>query len=228
MTATITVLIPVLNRPHRVKPLLESLLASAKFISLDALFLVSPGDDAEIDAIDAFGVVPWECVPWEAGPSDYARKINHGFAETSSEFVLLGADDLIFHHGWAERALACHMETKACVVGTNDGGANRSTATGEHSTHTLVHRDYGGCGVIDEPDVWQLLCEKYDHSFSDTEFVATAKARETWAHAPDCIVEHVHPMTKRVETDSTYLKGQAHFAEDRALFQSRRPLWETL
>lgn len=233
----ITVLIPVLNRPQRVAPLLDSIEASGRFVRLLPLFLVSPDDDAELAAVDreretrrrwADGE-PVEAlerivVDWPPGPGDYSRKINRGAAWASSEFVFLAADDLRFHPGWAERALACHLETHACVVGTNDGG-NRQVQQGHHSTHTLVHRDYLDCGTADEPDSRKLLHEGYSHNFCDSEFVATAKARETWAHATDSLVEHEHPFWGKSARDATYDRGQAGYKADQALFNKRRRLW---
>lgn len=230
--ATVTVLVPVLNRPKRVSPLVDSLISSARFISLDLLFLCSPGDDEQRAAIRRVqGAHGPTCrvnaleIDDPPGRGDYAKKINAGFRNTATEFIFMGADDLVFHPGWIERALACHMETKACVVGTNDNG-NRAVMQGEHSTHTLVHRDYGECGIIDNPDCGVPLYEGYDHNFVDTEFIQTAMARETWASAGDSIVEHLHPIWGKAENDETYKKGQLKFGTDRKLYESRRPLWE--
>lgn len=225
VTATIMVLIPVLGRPERVAPLVDSLSESATLTDVKPLFLVSPDDHEEQEAIRA-SRSPFYVVPWDASiGGDYSRKINLGFHVTSSPFVFLAADDLIFHPGWAERALACHLETRACVVGTVDGG-NRSTATGEASTHTLICRSYGECGTADEDG--KILHEGYDHNFCDTELVATARARRTFASASDCLVEHLHPIWGKAEFDDTYRKGLARFNEDREHFEGRRHLWESL
>lgn len=236
-TLTVAVLIPVLNRPERAKPLWESLRASARCVDLHAYFLISPGDDAELEAVRAALGPPAVFTPgsawlvdWEPGPGDYARKINYGadlaVKRAGAKFVFLGADDLVFHPGWIERALATHMETGACVVGTNDLG-NRTVMAGLHATHSLVHADYLDCGTIDEPDSGKLLHEGYDHNECDVEFVGTAIARQTWAMALDSIVEHAHPFWAKGEHDATYEKGQLHAEDDRLLRESRRRLWET-
>ena len=39
-------------------------------------------------------------VDWQAGPGDYAKKMNRGLELTSDPFLLLAADDLRFHPGW--------------------------------------------------------------------------------------------------------------------------------
>lgn len=226
---TVEVLIPVLDRPGRVQPLLTSL-AETSPRSVRPLFLISLGDAAEREAVELAvdprmgdrADVPHVQVPWPATRGDYARKMNYGIRETKADWVLLAADDLRFRPGWLEAALACHAATHACVVGTNDLGNERVTS-GRHSTHTLVHRHYLECGTIDEAGI--LLHEGYSHSFVDDELIGTAAYRETWAVAQDCHIEHLHPHWRKAPDDATYRKGQEHFEEDRALFARRQPLW---
>lgn len=214
------VLVPVLGRPHRVAPLTESLRSTA---NAALLFLCSPGDDEQIASCKA---VAWTCVvEWDAGPGDYARKMNHGFKlgiEHGYRWVFLAADDLRFHEGWFDAARACNELTQACVVGTNDMG-NATVMRGEHSTHSLVHASYAECGTIDDPA--KLLHEGYDHNYVDTEFIATAMHRETFAFAADSRVEHLHPFWHKGRLDVTYKKGQARMQEDSRLFESRKHLW---
>lgn len=159
----ISLLIPVLDRPHRVAPFLEQLEASLDptLPIVLPVFLCSQGDEAQIAAVHQAAVYP-KVVPWPQSRGDYAKKINYGLRETQTEWVFLGADDLAFQPGWLAAALACHERTGACVVGTNDLGNNRVTS-GEHSTHTLVHRDYLECGTADEPGL--ILHEGYWHNF---------------------------------------------------------------
>jgi hypothetical protein len=228
----ITVLVPVLARPHRVMPLVESFVGTCRYIEMGLLFLCSPHDHDQIivcnDAKIEYGIsrVTVKEVGWPVGPGDYARKINLG-AELArdSEFVFMAGDDLTFHPGWAERALATHLETGACVIGTNDLG-NASTQVGQHSTHTLVLRTYMDCGTADDPDGGKLLHEEYSHNFCDSEFIATARARGAYAHCADSYVEHHHPFWGTAPVDATYARGQAGFGQDRILYEKRRHLWE--
>lgn len=213
------VLVPVLDRPHRVRPIVDSLRETAR--RADPVFVCSPGDMEEIDAVLDAGAEPL-IADWEPGRGDYARKINLAWRHTDHDWVLLGADDLVFHQGWLEAALAVHARTGACVVGTNDLG-NRRVVSGRHSTHSLVHRDYGECGTADDPGL--LLHEGYWHNFVDDEFVQTALHRRTYAHAAAALVEHLHPHWRKADMDATYEKGQLHFDADRALFNTRARLW---
>lgn len=220
----VAVLIPVLRRPHRVAPLLESLFATAqRSEAFTPVFLCNPDDTEEIDAVIATGHDPL-IVDWPSGTKgDYALKMNLGFKATDHDWVFLGSDDLLFSFGWLSACLRQYARTKACVIGTNDLH-NQRVVNANHSTHTLVHRDYGECGTIDDPTV--LLHTGYWHNYVDDEFIGTARWRGTYAHASDALVEHLHPDWNNADWDDTYRLGKAHFTEDGGYFETRRPLWE--
>lgn len=205
----------MLRRPQRVASLLESLRATAP--AAKVLFVTDPDDDAERAAIAVAG----EEFMDHAGT--YPQKINAAFRATWEPFVFLAADDLRFHDGWAEAALA-RMSARVGVVGTNDLG-NRRVLAGKHSTHSLVSRDYAmHRGTLDQRDA--VLHEGYRHNFCDDELVGTARKRHAFAFAPDAIVEHLHPNWRpEVGRDDVYDLGQASFEEDRRLWRQRRRRW---
>jgi hypothetical protein len=211
---SVAILVPVLRRPHRVKPLLDSI-AAATPTPYRVLFLCDPNDAAELRAVRATDADFLDC------GGKYSAKINLGVRLTQEPLIFLGADDLEFHPGWLEAAAGRLTDTIG-VVGTNDLG-NRRVIAGEHATHSLVARWYAELGTIDRSD-W-LLHEGYDHNFVDNEFVETAKSRHAWAFARDSIVEHLHPLWGKGEPDEIYDKGMAHFRADRRHFVHRVPLW---
>lgn len=218
---TITVLVPVLSRPQNAQPLVTSLLIGSS-ARPRMIFLCSPGDEEEIKAC-LRTEMEVHVVDWENGPGDWAKKINRGVTLSTSEFFLLGADDLRFHPGWDDEALRVAEESGAGVIGTNDLG-NATVMRGLHSTHPLVRRSYiEEQGTIDEPG--KCLHEGYHHQWVDTELVETAKVRGQWAFAKDSRVEHLHPFWKKGRMDSTYEKALSTSQEDHAHFQSRRLLW---
>lgn len=220
---TVDVLIPVLGRPARAKPVYDSLVASVSEADADVrpLFLCSPGDDDEIATLVEQGL-PFKVVAWPPGPGDWARKINWALTITDGKWVFTGADDLYFHPGWLQACLAVHAQTEAKVIGTNDMG-NPSVISGLYATHLLVEREYALTAVADEPG--HLLCEKYDHNCPDTELVETARYRRTYAPARDAFVEHLHPAWRKGTDDATYRKGKLNHGDDRRLFMRRRHLW---
>ena len=215
----VVVLAPVLDRPHRARPLAESLGGEVRLV-----FLCSPGDEEEIAACRAVTTAQTVVVPFEREPGDYARKINYGISITDEEWVFQGADDLRFHDGWLEAALrtAERMNAAPGVIGTQDLG-NRLVKYGKHSTHSLVSRAYiEEMGTADGPG---LMHEGYHHNFVDTEMVETAGYRRRWAFAKNAVVEHLHPHWNKGEMDATYDLGLGEFRADQLRFFERRPLW---
>lgn len=209
------VLIPVLNRPHRAAPVVESIRATS---DADILFVLSPGDKAEAEAID--GLDSWSVpVPWEPGDGDYARKINFAFDITNHPLVFTGADDLEFEPGWLEAA----RKIRKGVVGTNDD-ANPLVKRGKHSTHSLVSRSY----ILEHGGTWHdgpgvVYHEGYKHQWVDSELVQAAMDRGEWAFARQSTVRHLHPMFhKATQMDDTYRKALGDAPHDKRLFTERQ------
>lgn len=221
MTAeAIVVLIPVLRRPWRARPVAEAFRA-ATTEPYRLLFICSPGDDAEINAVQQAGE-PFIVAPFTREPGDWARKINLGYRLTDEPLMLLGADDIQPRAGWAE-AVRHASAMSFGVIGTQDLG-NKAVIAGSHSTHPVVARWYADeLGTID--CAGQVVTEVYDHNYVDNELVETAQSRGAWAFASDAVVEHLHPSWRKAPVDPVYELGIAQWNLDRATFFERRPLW---
>jgi glycosyltransferase involved in cell wall biosynthesis len=211
--AELVIIVPVLRRPQNVRPLLASIRQTTP--GARVLFVCDPDDDAEQRAIEAEGA---EMLIVDG---NYAKKINRAVEETSEPLLFLGADDLRFHPGWLEAAKA-RLTEGIGVVGTNDMCSDRVMA-GEHSTHSLVTRDYAELGTIDDPT--RLLHEGYKHEFVDDEFVETAVRRNAFAHAADSLVEHLHPVAGKAAIDELYAKAFRRELRGRLTYMRRRRLW---
>lgn len=222
MTAGVVILVPVLARPHRVAPTIETVKATTPK-PYRLLFIATESDTEEIAALEAaradFVTIPRR--------GTYARKINLGASVSDEPLLFMAADDLLFHPGWLLAASRLLSDTVQ-VVGTNDMG-NRRTIRGEHSTHTLTTRAYinDPGGVIDGPP-GAVLHAGYPHSWVDDEFVGTAKARGVYAHAYDSRVEHLHYLWGKGDEDPTYALGARGHDAGRRLFRQRRRLWANL
>lgn len=214
----IAIVVPMLGRPHRVGPLLASIEQTAP--GAHVLFCLTPEDSRVIAAVKRAGR-PWITV--ERQPvGDYARKINAGYRRTSQPLIMTGADDLLFHPGWWQAAVA-ELGPGIGVVGTNDLGNPRVTR-GDHATHFLVTRDYiDRYGLIDQPGA--VFYEGYPHEWVDDELVATAKHRGVWAFAADSHVEHLHPNWGKGSIDQSYRAQPARIRQGRPLFERRSRLW---
>jgi hypothetical protein len=213
----VAILVPVLRRPHRVEPLLASIFEATA--DPHVLFVCDPNDRIEINTIlDHNKVRPDRSVDHGLFAGNYAEKIAAGVHNTDEPLVFTAADDLHFHPGWLEAAKAKLLDGVE-VVGVNDLIARGR----EHATHFLMTRDYAERPTADGgPGPFH---QGYFHWCVDDELIATAKARDAYAYAPDAHVEHLHPMAGKAEDDEVYEQGRARGRLDRRLFRRREPLW---
>lgn len=209
----LSILLPVLNRPHRVAPMLDTALAWTP--QAEVLFIADPGDFEEIAELEKQGA------SWITVDGGYAKKINEAIRRTSSPFVFTGADDLLFHPGWFEAAKA-EMTDKIGCVGTQDL-CNKRVLRGEHATHFLLARWYCELGTIDGQD--GPIFEGYKHEYLDDELVKTAKFRGAWAFANDSIVEHLHPDAGKAPMDDLYAARPKRMKQGARLHRERAHLW---
>lgn len=216
----LVILVPMLGRPHRVRPLLDTIEQTTP--AANVLFLLSSNDTTVRRRVSATGRPFRELSYRPVG--DYAMKINTGVAVTNEPLLFTGADDLRFWPGWFEAALAA-LTPGIGVVGTNDLGNPRVLA-GEHATHFLVTREYTQLGTIDRPGSGMLFHPEYPHEFVDDEFVGTAKRRGAWAMALDSHVEHLHPHWGKAQTDALYQQQPYRMRLGQAIYRRRRRLWE--
>lgn len=219
----IDVIVPCLGRPQNAAPLVASLAESGA--DAKVTFVCTGGDRKQIAACEGTGAEVL-VVGWAAGPGDFARKINWGYAHTDGDYLFMGADDIEFTAGWAEQALR-KMRGRIGVVATNDT-ANRQVMRGEFGTHCLISRAYieeRGGTADNEPGV--VLFEGYDHNFVDRELCDVARARGRYAFAAQAIVRHQHPLWKTARWDGTYRKALARFRDDQRLYAQRSVLWTT-
>lgn len=223
--AEVVIIIPMLARPHRVQPVVDSI-RKATTVDHTIMFVCTSTDQAVIEAVEAIDAVDpgvrFDILdPNERG--DYAKKINHAYQVTDEPFLFLGADDLLFYRGWFEAARKAMTRPGIGVVGTQDK-ANARVRRGLHATHSLVSREYVDAhGTIDEDG--KVLHEGYLHEFVDDEFVETAKARKAFAFEHRSVVEHLHPTVGKAQWDPLY-QAQAHrMRADRTVFHARRKLW---
>ena len=216
----VAVVVPVLNRPGNVGPLVESFQAHSDASEATVYFVCDEDDTAEIEAVEKAGAA-W--LPATRG-SSFAQKVNAGFEQTSEPWLFVCGDDVRFTDGWL-KAAEKHSRVFD-VIGTNDtaeeGKGNPRVAAGSHADHFFIRRGYvdehGGC-------LTGLVChEGYGHFYSDVETVELAKARRTFTPCLESVVEHLHPDMGLAPIDDTYVKGWSQRTEDEKEWRKRAPL----
>lgn len=213
----LVILVPMLGRSRHIDPLVESVVDTV--CGARILFLCTHGDDEVINHIESreleYTIVPRHPI------GDYARKINYGVRATTEPLIFLGASDLKFHPNWYQNATRL-LDTGIGVIGTNDLGSPR-VIRGDHSTHSLITREYANLGTIDDPT--KVLHEGYWHEYVDDEFIETARKRKAYRSATDSHVEHMHPNWGKAQVDGMYSQQQVRMRVGRGLYQARRRLW---
>lgn len=213
----LAILVPVLGRPHRVRPFLAGVEQTVP--GAHVVFIGDPHDQAQREAIEAYSGPVKVSDHYPGG--NYASKIRFGVEATDEPLIFTGADDLEFRPNWLKKAKV-HLGNGCEVVGVNDLCSERVKA-GVHATHFLMTRAYAERSTIDgQPGPF---FDGYSHWFCDDELVATAKHRGAIRFALDAHVAHLHPMTGTAPDDETYKKGRSRRRRDRKLFQSREHLW---
>ncbi len=212
----LAILIPTYHRAHKIADVTCNALNSVD--QANVYFIVESDDHASINAVvDTVGAN----LILNRRKANYAGAINTGVIYTNEPYVFAGADDINFHQGWFETAMTL-MKKPIEVVGTNDLG-NPTVMRGDHATHYLVSRNYATQGVADRDGV--MLHEGYDHNWTDTEFIETAKWRGRFAPCLESKVEHLHVAFGKSCMDETYIKGMSNKEIDARLFQERSKLW---
>ncbi len=249
----IAALIPVLNRPKNVRPLIENFNANSRTDS-GLFFIVQENDIAEMAMIQTVVaslpdpesaeteriVIMMVCDDFV---TRWSQKLNTAHVWMNREvcegddgspqlvpppdWYLLGADDLRFEKGWDDNdALKKLMDDpKIGVIGTNDKG-NPVVIAGKHSTHPFIRTEYVDRYGIQEA-AGLIAPEIYHHCFVDNEIVATARHRGAYAHCHESVIEHMHPVWRKSENDATYKLGSdpEKFRQDRKMFEARSALY---
>jgi glycosyltransferase involved in cell wall biosynthesis len=218
----IDILIPTVGRAERLVPLLDNINETTPERH-SVIFVLDEGDQESREAVMSYGK-PTTCGYIVLQDGTYPVKVNAGHRFGEGDLVLPTADDVLFHAGWLEAAIAVLADPSVQVVGTDD--LSPATADRTHATMPVLRRSY-----IDAPGaVWgetgTLFHEGYRHNFCETELWQLAAHRGVTGWAEGAVIEHLHPAWGKRPEDATDEKGNKQgWEEDEALFRERREQW---
>lgn len=217
----LTLAVPVLGRPQRVKEVLKAWTDSR----LEVLFLPDRSDAETIAAIDEFGAAYSFAPPAPAfGVPTYASKINHAYRITDLPFLLWGADDIApATSKWLDRAMLAFDDPNVGLVALQDG--HHLVTKGLLATHGIIRRSYVEAhGTASLPDAGPVMHEGYRHWCCDCEISAVARLRGAFRHVPRSKLLH----ERHRREDATYQLGRSFADVDKALLAERLPTWPRL
>lgn len=214
VTVSLAILIPAM-RPDKLRPLVENILLTCG-LPLE-IHVAGTGP------LFAAANLPKPVKKYVDGGDTWGNRLNYMCEHTDAEYVFCGADDVWFHSGWAQAAIAAQESIGGGVVTVND-------LISDFGTLPLVAQNYlreFGAGTVDRTGL--IIHRGYFHNFSERELIYTATARGRYAYCPESIVEHHHWMAGKADrNDPVYQLGELHWDEDIALYSSREHLWKTL
>lgn len=220
LSAPTAVIVPVLDRPHRVAPLVESFLASGAREA--TLYFVADADDhAEVAAIEAAAAEHEQVRYIITAPPlvTFARKANLGYRETTEDWLFFCGDDVAFDRGWLWKGLR-EASDRYSLVAVNDC-YNPVVQRGRLANHPLIRRAWIDVSGASWDGPGHVAHEGYRHWYVDQEWTAKAMLEGVFTFARLSRVRHLHHLNGQAEFDATYRKGAESVDADRALFRER-------
>lgn len=215
MAADIAIIVPVMRRPQNVQPMMSSLVESGCADMCEMYFVADADDEVELAELDRLGA---NVIVNRAELQTFAVKCNLGYRETDEPWMLLVGDDVQFHADWVDHAFA--DDDGSSLISTNDL-YNRNVMRGMHATHPLIRRRWADRRGASWDGAGTVCHNGYRHWYVDNEWTAVAQMNGQFRYAPAAVIEHLHPLAGKAESDDVYELGQSHAVVDRALYLER-------
>lgn len=211
----VSILLATTGRPEQVRALIENIRTTTDGRDIELICAVDadPATRSVVEqarASKGFRLILDYSPDYRGGPAAW----NAALAASTGEYVVLAADDLVFHQGWLDEALAtmATLPEGGGLVGFNDGHWGE-----ELSTHYLMSRrfvlDHLG-GVVS----WTA----YRHSFTDREANDRARAAGRYAWCPDAYVTHNHWIFGGRQQDSTDHRSLPEHPASQQAYEERK------
>lgn len=225
----ISVVMPTKGRPAQAVACVKRLFETTRGHDVECVVVIEGSDLETLGALDALGKLPVVIhrTAYGIGP---IPSWNEGMAVARGEWIVTGADDLLWCEGWLEAALstASALSTAALAAAQGAGTAplrmrgfcglyDGHTRPEERATHMLMSRAY-----IEEAQHGYLMPPWYKSWYPDAEICAVAKRNGAYVCPVEARVEHFHPDWATAPDDPTYQAGRKYHAEDRRTFYRRQ------
>lgn len=212
------ILVPSLNRPQRLRGLVNNIHEATRDKEHTIFFMVS--DEKSKDILTDMG----ERFIDDSDTEDrrYVTRMNRLVKEIRPlgfKAVFFGSDDVIHHYGWLREGIRELENSGNQIVVVND-------LRNHNGTQGLVRMEYLPLAVVDAPE--DAFHSGYLHNFADTEQFYTAFKRGVIGRAMESYVEHLHPVfaqnSRAIPWDDTYHNAVKGWDHDAALYERRTRL----
>jgi glycosyltransferase involved in cell wall biosynthesis len=213
----ISVILPTRGRPAQAVACVKRLFETTLGYDVECVIVVDRADAETLNALTALADLPVVIHKMPGEFSTAPEKYNAGLAvaraDTGKDWLVSGADDLYWHDGWLDAALAHENDG---FIGLWDGHTDPSDC----ATHAMVTREF-----IEQVTFGYMAFPWYGAWYSDLEVRdLTRRAGRRYVVAKDAVVEHRHPTFGNAPTDETYLAGKKFHNADRRQYWRRKRL----
>jgi glycosyltransferase involved in cell wall biosynthesis len=204
----VSILIPSVNRPERLRECLQAILATTKGIDAEVICSLSLTDaKSHAVALEANAQVTDNHIGLTGGTIAW----NEASEVCRGDVLSMIGDDSIVKGDWLKIAL--RELGHSGVVGLND----LSRTDGERfSTHPVVTRDY-----LIQHNGGVLCVPHYVHYFVDVELCEHAQALGKYHFAKEAIIDHQWKGNKS-DKDNVYSWAQRYFDADAQCYKQRK------
>jgi hypothetical protein len=214
----VDIIVPALHRTGNPPVLMDSLRRTADGC-FRCWFIIEDGDVEERRAVENAGATAVDHGGTFPEKVQFAWEMLQERGDCAPWIMPVG-DDVMFHPGWLDAALAAAQEYGWDVVGTNDL-LNPRVLSGTHATHPLIRSDY----IAKRGASWDgpgTVCHTgYRHCYVDNEWSRVALDRGVFGVALNSVVEHLHPFNNKVLDPSGYDEAYASMHSDAAIYVKR-------
>ncbi len=206
--ADLLVIVPSRGRPANAVRLAE---AFAETCTADTrLWFAVDDDDSTVERYTT-GDKLWNCGPWRPMVS----KLNGVAAYLANDYApfalaFMGDDHLPRTNGWDSLMLAALREMGTGVVYGDDLLQRERLCTAWAMTSDIVRA------------LGRMVPAPVDHMYCDNSVMELARAAGCLRYLPDVVIEHMHPLAGKAESDEGYVRVNSpqRFAIDEARFRT--------
>ena len=197
--AKLAIIVPSRGRPDNAYRLLEAIETTAQ-APIEVIFAVDKDDPTK----DEYPVGYTRSV--EGG--SMVAALNEVALDEMNNYAYLGflGDDTLPHQFWYGRILYALESKQNSIVYGNDLIQGPNLPTGVFMDSNVVKR------------LGFMAPTKLNHLFVDNYWKTLGEATRTLIYVDDAIIEHLHPLTEKAETDETYARVNAVWGKDQEAF----------
>lgn len=201
----VSIIVPSRDRPIGLLRFIVSVLATTRKHATEIIVVLDPPDAESIalmDSLSKYTILRTVIMPETYVDGHPQQKYQRGYEAAVGDWIVTGADDIVFHPDWLNATLA---HPNKGLVGLFDPHHKMSMATLYAATPEYI--DTVMCGHVGLP--WYRVWA------ADREWMERAKRADAFTICPDAGFDHYHPALGTARQDRiSKMSTQWHKQDD--------------